>query len=448
MEKNHYSLEKIKLNRWLNVRKTTLSQLNIDLKKKLNFQISFDNCHDLDAYTIKTISDYLEISVDKILKKKTTPVYLYSSKNNIEKTKRPITKDGIHFYNYYTLPTPKGYIAPVLLDIMCPKNKLPKLNNGHLEPAITISMGPGDIYARFGEKLQKDTWKKFKINHDLKTNWIVGSSYFEPSLCKHSYSRTTDKLGRIISYTTRSNIEELLNDKLNDNSYKNLLNKNKGKNINRTLLKLEIATKGYSIEFISKKIKLPLKKVRNYFETTSSSLEKKYILKMCKFINSDPNLFLDRKHNEDSVGKLYFDYKKSIKSIRNFKSYKVASIANSKRLPDLSGYFMKVSNKKNLFLNDLFDSKCSHYFVTKGEMKLHIKSNNKKITKDIKEGDCLWLSGFTDHGFTGNGALLKISDGQNINYLEKEDLINTYNLNNVLKRTRGDMQNWGYDKKN
>ena len=66
-----------------------------------------------------------------------------------------------------------------------------------------------------------------------KQNWIVGSSYFEPSLCKHSYSRTTDKLGRIISYTTRSNIEELLNDKLNDNSYKNLLNENKDKNINR-----------------------------------------------------------------------------------------------------------------------------------------------------------------------------------------------------------------------
>ena len=80
-------------------------------------------------------------------------------------------------------------------------------------------------------------------------------------------------------------------------------------------------------------------------------------------------------------------------------------------------------------------------------MKVHIKSDNKKITKVIKEGDCLWLSGFTNHGFTGNGALLKISDGQNINYLEKEDLINTYNINNVLKRTRGDMQNWGYDEK-
>ena len=121
MKKNHYSLDKIKFNRWLNVRKTTLNKLNNDLKKKLNFQISFDNCHDLDAYSIKTISDYLEISVDKIKKKKSTPIFLYSFKKNIEKTKRPITKDGIHFYNYYSLPTPKGYVAPVLLDIMCQK---------------------------------------------------------------------------------------------------------------------------------------------------------------------------------------------------------------------------------------------------------------------------------------------------------------------------------------
>ena len=56
------------------------------------------------------------------------------------------------------------------------------------------------------------------------------------------------------------------------------------------------------------------------------------------------------------------------------------------------------------------------------------------------------MSAFTHHGFTGNGSLLKISDGQNINYLEKEDLINTYDVNNILKRAKDDMQNWGYDK--
>jgi len=106
---------------------------------------------------------------------------------------------------------------------------------------------------------------------------------------------------------------------------------------------------------------------------------------------------------------------------------------------------MKVSNLKKSYINDLFDSKCSHYFVTGGDIKIHIRENDKNTSKKISEGDCLWVSAFTHHGFTGSGSMLKISDGQNINYLEKEDLINTYNVNNFLKRAKNDIKNWGYD---
>jgi 2-hydroxyethylphosphonate dioxygenase len=307
-------------------------------------------------------------------------------------------------------------------------------------------MGPNDIYARFAEKLNNNTWVKFRINNNPKTNWIIGSSYYEPSFCKHTYSQAENGSGRIISYTTRSNIENLLSGKLNENSYQNLININKNKKINRTLLKLEIESKGYSIKEISKKINISYKKINDYFKNTKKTIEKKYIIKLCKLINSDPNLFIDKTHKEDSVGKLYFDYKDSIKTIRKFKSYKVASIVNSKRFPDLSGYFIKVKNLKKNFLIDLFDSKCSHYFATRGKMKIYIKEKDKNLSKEIREGDCLWMSAFTHHGFTGNGSLLKISDGQNINYLEKEDLINTYDVNNILKRAKDDMQNWGYDK--
>ena len=44
-------------------------------------------------------------------------------------------------------------------------------------------------------------------------------------------------------------------------------------------------------------------------------------------------------------------------------------------------------------------------------MRMHISDKNKKISKDIENGDCLWISAFTRHGFTGTGSLLKISDG-------------------------------------
>ena len=171
MTESHFNIDKIKFIRWLNIRKITLKELNNKLKNKLNFEINLENCSKLDSYAITTVSNFLDIETNKITKDNSIPTFILKTKKEIYETKRPIIKDGIHFYNYYTLPTPSGYVAPVLLDIMCPQNKLPKLNNGHLEPAITISIGPNDIYARFAEKLDKESWIKFEINKDKKTNW-------------------------------------------------------------------------------------------------------------------------------------------------------------------------------------------------------------------------------------------------------------------------------------
>ena len=40
-------------------------------------------------------------------------------------------------------------------------------------------------------------------------------------------------------------------------------------------------------------------------------------------------------------------------------------------------------------------------FCYKGK-KIHIKSQ-KKEKQSLENGDCLWISAFTEHGFTGNG---------------------------------------------
>ena len=79
MDSGQY-LDKIKLNRWLNIRKTTLKELNKQLKNKINFQISLENCENLDSYATNLIADFLEISSSKLKKKNKTPIFLYSSK--------------------------------------------------------------------------------------------------------------------------------------------------------------------------------------------------------------------------------------------------------------------------------------------------------------------------------------------------------------------------------
>ena len=93
----------------------------------------------------------------------------------------------------------------------------------------------------------------------------------------------------------------------------------------------------------------------------------------------------------------------------------------------------------------MIDTNCSHYLVSKGKINFHVQSTKATENLNIKEGDAIWISAYTKHGFTGSGSLIKISDGQNINYLEKIDLTNTYDLKNTLARGRNDKITWGYD---
>jgi hypothetical protein len=438
-------VDKYRLIHWLNIRKTTVEVLNELLANKINHKISFNDFENLDLYTATEIAEVLSVPVSNILINPETPSFLFSSKKDLEKTKRPIMRDGIHFYNYYTLPSPKGYVAPVLIDILCPKDKLPKLNNGHLESAITLSLGPNDIYARFGKKINKTNWCKFKVNKDPKTKWIVGDNYFEPSYCLHTYSRATDGPGRILSYTTTSHVEELFSKKLNDESFNNFLKLSQKKNFKRSLLQQTLEDKGYELSYISKNTKISLPKIKSYFKN-KSDITKKQFEKICNFADLDPRLFTEVKHKEDDIGKLYISHKESIKTIRKFKSYTIASIVSSTRFQDLHGYYMRVNKKENKKIKlDLLDSACSHYLVTGGKLNFYHKKDGKIIKTTCSDGDALWVGSFTEHCFYGNGSLAKISDGQNLNYLEKFDIGNLYNLPFTLKRARKDKVNWGYD---
>ena len=104
-----------------------------------------------------------------------------------------------------------------------------------------------------------------KINPDPKTNWVVGSNYYEPSYCLHTYSRATDGPGKILSYTTKSNIETLFDSKLNNNSFKNF-SKVLGKKNLKIVSTSRYLNRGYDLNSISKKTKISLKNKELFFQ--------------------------------------------------------------------------------------------------------------------------------------------------------------------------------------
>ena len=425
----------IKLNHWLNARKIAnpfidnkQNSLAKKLKKKKNFSIT--------PKELNFINSILSIPTEKIILHDKIPDYIFWSKNIIKKTKRPIKRDGIHFYNYYSLPTPNGFVGPVILDILCPKNKLPKLNNGHLEQAITINLGPNDIYGRWGKHINKTNFSKISFNDSKNHPWIIGDSYVEPTYCPHSYARATDENSQILSYTAKSPIEKLVKNLNNwsSNNYKKLMINFQSKDIRSSILKLYLDNKGVSLKYLSKSINLKITGPNQILKN------KKILLKVCKFLKIDEKIFNKKIYkSEDKMGKTYLSYKNSFKTIRKYKSYKIASMASSERYVDLFGYFIKVSNKKKI--KDLSNYASSHYLVTKGNFYFNIENKSIKISK----GDAIWISSFKDHGFSGNGSLLKISNGENLDSSDLSEVTNLYNPQKTLERSYKDKISWGYE---
>ncbi|MDA7770260.1 hypothetical protein N8925_03000, partial [Candidatus Pelagibacter sp.] len=404
----------------------------VSLSKKLKLKKNFN----ISSKELFFINTKLLIPTEKVALQKKIPDYIYWSKTKIEKTKRPIKRDGIHFYNYYSLPIPDGFVGPVILDILCPKDKLPQLNNGHLEQAITINLGNSDIYGRWGKVKNKTNFSKIRFNNSSVNSWIIGDTYVEPTYCPHSYSRATDYNSQILSYTAKSPLEKLIKNLNNwsNKNYKSLMNNIQFKDIRTSILNFYLNNQGISIKYLAKSINFKISNISQIIKN------KKILSKTCKFLKIDPNL-LDKKNysSEDTIGKTYLPYKESFKTIRKYKSYTIASMASSERYTDLFGYFIKVSKKKKV--KDLSDYASSHYLITSGNFYLNI--DNKKIK--IKKGDAIWMSSFKLHGFSGSGSLLKISNGENLDTADLSEMLNLYNPKKTLERSYKDKISWGYE---
>lgn len=435
---NFFVIDSIKMNHWLNARKITTHIIAKDNKNLAN-KIKKEKNFFASPKEIIYLSKKLNITSHEITTRKKLPEFIFCSKKKILESQRPIYRDNIHFYNYYTLPSPQGLVAPVILDILCPKDRIPKLNKGHLEQAITINLGRGDIYGRWGTKLDKYNFKKIKFNKG-KNPWIIGDSYLEPTYCLHSYSLSGTEKSQILSYTARSPLQNFV-DNSNlwpSSSYKNFLSMTQNLEENLPFLDIYLKNRGIDKYFLSKKLNISISNLKNIFSKKKKKI--KLIKKICNILNIDHDIFLDKRFKEDSVGKNYVSYKQSIKTVRKFKSYYVASMASSLRYPDLYGLYFKIFKNKKVL--DLIDYASTHYLVTGG--KINFYNKNKKI--NLYNGDSLWVAPYTKHGFSGNGSLIKISNGETMDYLNMFEISKVFRPKQTLRRIYKDLKTWGYDK--
>lgn len=452
--KNEIEIDAYRLMHWMNARKLTPEMVakrsGVDFKFISELTIVEGNKR-ISADEALRIAVVLNVGIgDLIFDNHALPAVIYMSRDEVLATRREIQRGGIHFYNYYSLPAPQGFIAPVLIDILCPADKTPTQNNGHLEPAITINLGPGHIRGLWSEEPTEDTYHPFYANKKEDSDWILGDSYLEPPFCPHTYARYDNEPTQILSYTVKSNLESFVNvsNSWSDRSHENMFSVFNDDAFEGFVLKTLMERHGYDAETLSERVGVGDNSIPSFLDGDSTALAIDDLKKIALLLGCDYRLLMQNVENADRVGRSWCGIQDSRDSIRRFKSYTVASMSVSPRYPDLMGLFLKVNRPETKSDLDIMDHSVTHYMVTGGSLIFRWEMPDGVVAeKTLSDRDTLWVNAYVRCGFFGSGSLIKMGNGEGTTYLDHFEMSNTFDIGGALKRGRHDTSTWTPTKK-
>ena len=437
-------VDPFKLNHWINARKLTPALLADRAGVAAGDLRAMFAGGDTPEDIVHAVAAALQISVAQLGSAADEDIMVvWQPAEQLYATKRPIQRDGIHFYNYYTMAAPSGRVAPVILDILCPADRLPALNNGHLEPAITVNLGPGDIYGRWGAELAPATWQMIAANRG-QDPWIVGESYVEPAYCPHSYSLATDVPARIVSYTGHANLGSLIEDMntWSEPAFERFTKVVESQLPPDAVADLLLSARGHTRASAAVAVGVGPEDLAAALADPTAAIE--LLRTLGAAIGLDYRLLLPAVRRHDVVGKTYQSLSDTRASVREFLGYQIASMASAPHLPDLIGLFVRVTGHEG---GELVEPNETHYLVVEGELTLEwsgADGRQRTATAGKKDGSA-WVGPFVSHRWSGDGVVLKLSSGAHVGLLDLVELTNTFAPQATVRRGRRDLNGWGYD---
>lgn len=437
-------LDTFKIFHWMNARKITEHQLAHRLgMKRAEFirMLAADEVAVSDEFA-ELLAKHLEVELSQLAGGAAKNLVVVRTAAELWATCRAVDRDGIHFYNYYSMAAPTGKVAPVVLDILCPAGRIPALNNGHLEPAITVNLGPGDIDGRWGTELTDATWQRMRAGTPA-VPWVAGDSYVEPSFCPHTYSLAGDLPARIISYTGVSGLEPLITEtnSWTDHAFSALV-ASVSDGSPAAILRSVLDRRGHDTASVAKQTGIP----EDRLAVADLTLDETRTV--AAFLATDYRVLLPSMRVHDEVGKTFCSADSSVASIRSFRSYEVASLAAAAHLPDLTGLYVLIENDSAEPVLDLCDMGETHYLVLAGEVTLWWRQDDDRIgSAPLTADGSAWVSPFVAHGWSGSGSVVKLGSGRHLSYLDHFELSNTFGAQQALLRGHRDRLGWGYDTK-
>lgn len=443
-------IDRYKLTHWLNARKVTVAQVSAGARvSDAVLEAVLDGtAPQIEDSVAQALLEHLNLPSSALAGGDSAVAgVLIWERDRIESTRRPIRRDGIHFYNYYSLPSPTGYVAPVILDILCPSSRLPVLNNGHLEPAITINLGPGDIHGRWAEELDEVSWRVLGANRTAEAPWIVGDSYVEPSYCPHTYSLTSTAPAQILSYTAKSGLQAIA-ERLNGwsaTAAEALVQSLGTPSHASRVLEQRMRRLGYTKGSLARSGGIGETELGRFLAGEADALTLDHLKAIGRTLGMDYRLLLSPEWQGDRAGKVHCSVQDSARSVRPYLRYTVASMVSASTLPDLCGLFLRADDERVDL--DLLEAGSLHYLVTAGPVRLSwLGTDGSAETRLLQTRDAAWLPPCVAHGWSGHGSLIKMGNGEGWSYADELEVSNTLRAGETIRRSMRDTHTWGYDK--
>lgn len=437
-----------RLTHWLNARKLTYREV----ARRAGVGIAVveqaansDNRYVNDGVA-RRIAEALEIQAAQILAEGRAALVVIKTGSQLRQTRRAVWRDGIHFYNYYSMAHPPGIVAPVILDVLCPSGRLPMLNNGHMEPALTINLGPGDIHGRWGRELTECTWSLLRANPDC-SMWITGDSYVEPSYRPHSYSLASDVPARIVSYTASCGLASLIDaaNHWSDSAWSAVAGELSDLSPG-SLLRYALERRGYERPSTAGCGGVVPEQVEEFIGGAEDALTSQELKRCARSLGIDYRLLLKPYTRRDAIGKTRCSTAQSVASTRKFKRYVVASTASDAGLADIVGLFFRVDPIEGDAEPNLVSMSETSYLVTSGDLELrwNAEEGDRNVQR-LGTDATVWLAPGVEHGWSGCGSLIQLGGGRHIGQRDLFELTNAFDPPGLLRRARRDGQAWGYD---
>ncbi|MGH2906920.1 MAG: helix-turn-helix domain-containing protein [Solirubrobacterales bacterium] len=439
--------------RWANARKITLEQIAEALADVHPGELrQFDDFGGEVSVDFATrLADLLDVDPEQLTSGPSIrPRAISMSADEIEGSRRSIQRDGIHFYDYYSLPAPHGEVGPVLLDIHCPADRLPALNNGHLEPALTVNLGPGDISGRWSDSAEGDGWEILAANIDPRDSWIIGDSYIEPSFCPHSYALASDVPARILSYTVGAPLGPLLQrcDEWDDAAFERWIGQFDAVGCSAALLTREITRRGWTNQSLAEQAEIPPAVLDDFCAGRRETIPMSSLVALCQTLGVDYRSFLPPAFDHDALGKCGRSVAEARATIRAFGPYEVASLAAATHVPDVYGIFMRIElDDHDDGELDICDSGETHLLVTSGRLTLRWDDGGSIESQTLDHGDAIWIDAHVAFSLRGNGSTIKLgtTGGRGVASCDQNELTRTFSAASTLRAGRRSRDSWGYD---